>query len=577
VSGSAADDDSSGAGTPEARSPRSPGAPSLRTTARAVTVGVALTYLVAFLSLAVQVRGLLGSGGILPAGAYLEAVRQALGGGPAAWWRVPTLAWLAPGGAGLVALCLGGAAAALLLALGVAPFLSALVAWLLYLSLEGVGQDFLAFQWDLLLLEAGFLLLFLVPLSWTSGRRRPGPWLPAVWLFRWLLFRLILESGIVKLASGDPVWRDLTALSYHYGTQPIPNLVAWYAWQLPLWFQKLSTLVTFVVELAVPVLFLLPRRPRMVGGALLVGHQGLIALTGNFGFFNLLTIAIALSLFDDDFWVWLLRRLPGGAGLLARPLPGGDAGAPANSRSAGIAERARRVAAVGFLGVAVVVGTGQLVRAAGVEGVPRPVLATWRVLAPFGVLNSYGLFATMTTRRPELVVEARRDGGAWRELDFRWKTDDPEERPRQVAPYMPRLDWQMWFAALRAERASGAPAAAGGYDAWLLSFVERLLAGAPRVWRLLAPMDGFRGANGDVRPPDQIRVLLYDYTFATRAAHAATGDWWERRQLGTYVPPVRRTADGHLQLVAADGGSGMDGGADGTAPGGRRGPEPVPR
>ncbi|HSR41411.1 MAG TPA: lipase maturation factor family protein, partial [Longimicrobiales bacterium] len=294
---------------------RDPTPPTFATAARLVTRVVALVYLVAFVSLAVQVRGLIGPDGILPAGEYLDAVSRATGGGIAAVLRAPTLAWLAPGGGALVALCAVGSAAALALFFEIVPLAGAAAAWVLYLSLRTVGQAFLSFQWDLLLLEAGFLLLFLVPAGGSfpavgrllppvgrllpagtrreRGRRmRGGPWFPAVWLFWWLLFRLIFESGLVKLTGGDPVWRDLTALAHHYETQPIPNPLAWYAHQLPEGIHRLSTLVTLGVELGVPFLFFLPRRPRMLGGVLVIGHQAAILLTGNYTFFNLLTIAV---------------------------------------------------------------------------------------------------------------------------------------------------------------------------------------------------------------------------------------------------------------------------------------------
>nr|NIP60538.1 DUF393 domain-containing protein [Gemmatimonadota bacterium]NIR80959.1 DUF393 domain-containing protein [Gemmatimonadota bacterium]NIT89777.1 DUF393 domain-containing protein [Gemmatimonadota bacterium]NIU33563.1 DUF393 domain-containing protein [Gemmatimonadota bacterium]NIU37832.1 DUF393 domain-containing protein [Gemmatimonadota bacterium] len=364
---------------------RDPAPPTFATSARMVSRAVALVYLVAFLSLAVQARGLIGPEGILPAGEYLDAVGRATGGGVAGILRAPTLAWLAPGGGGLVALCAAGAAASLALFLEVVPLVSAAAAWVLYLSLQSVGQAFLSFQWDILLLEAGFLLLFLVPARGSrarlerflpptaaSGERdrgaRGGPWFPAIWLFWWLLFRLVFESGLVKLAGGDPVWRDLTALAHHYESQPIPNPLAWYAHQLPVGIHRLSTLLTFVVELGVPFLFFLPRRPRILGGLLVIGHQAAILLTGNYTFFNLLTIAVALSLFDDGAWRALLGRLPGGlraAGGGETAAAGGDEGGLASGCSLGFAGRLRRGATAAFLAVAVAVGAGQLVRSAG--------------------------------------------------------------------------------------------------------------------------------------------------------------------------------------------------------------------
>jgi len=542
---------------------RDPAPPTFATTARLVCRAVALVYLVAFLSLAVQVRGLIGPEGVLPAGEYLDAVGRATGGGIAAVLRAPTLAWLAPGGGALVALCAAGVAASLALFLEVVPLVSAAAAWVLYLSLQSVGQAFLSFQWDILLLEAGFLLLFLVPAGGAFGpvgrflpsaagsaartvRKPAGPWFPAIWLFWWLLFRLIFESGLVKLAGGDPVWRDLTALAHHYETQPIPNPLAWYAHQLPLGIHRISTLLTFVVELGVPFLFFLPRRPRMLGGLLVIAHQAAILLTGNYGFFNLLTIAVALCLFDDRAWRAVLERLPGGETSASEDAE--DRWSP--GKPPGIAGRLRRGATVAFLGIAVVVGAGQVVRSAGWDAVPAPVLRVWRALSPFGVLNAYGLFADMTTTRPEIVVEGRRGAGPWRELEFRWRPDDLDDPPPQVAPHQPRLDWQMWFAALRAQGVPRDAPARVRYDRWLLSFVERLLAGTPEVWALLVDEGAFLDEDGRRRPPDRVRALLYDYRFTSREERAATGAWWSRRLLGEYLPPVRRTGDGRLEVVS---------------------------
>ena len=266
-----------------------------------------LVYVIAFLSLRVQVVGLIGAHGILPAGNFLQAVQRDFGS--EGYRLFPTLAWISSSDAALKLLCSVGALFGLLVMLGVVTGPALALAWLCYLSLVTVGQDFLSFQWDILLLEAGFLAIFLAPWRpleppWRSGASSVST--TVVWLGRWLLFRLMFLSGAVKLLSGDPTWRNLTALEYHYWTQPLPTPVAWYAAQLPAWFQKMSVVGVFTLELGVPFLIFTPRRFRRLGAGLIVGFQLLIALTGNYCFFNLLTIILCVLLLDDSFFSrWL--------------------------------------------------------------------------------------------------------------------------------------------------------------------------------------------------------------------------------------------------------------------------------
>ena len=290
---------------------------------------LALCYLAAFLSLWVQVDGLIGPRGILPAERYLDWVRSQLG--PERLWWVPTLAWISAGPGMLHFLCAGGAAAALLVFLGLAPTLGLTVAWAFYLSLSSISQTFLSFQWDALLLEAGLLAIFLSPPAW---RLRFSPSSPpsatTLLLLRWLLFRLMFSSGIVKLGSGDPAWRSLTALRYHYETQPLPTWVGWAFHQLPLSFQKVSCVFLFFVEIAVPFLVFLPRRARHVAFGFFIALQVLIALTGNYAFFNLLAVALCLLLLDDA--VFPVRRARRPSAAAAAALAGGRRGSSRRSR-----------------------------------------------------------------------------------------------------------------------------------------------------------------------------------------------------------------------------------------------------
>ena len=247
---------------------------------------MALVYLVAFWSLGVQVVGLIGHHGILPAGDFLHFAAQQEG--PNRFWAAPTLCWINSNDGFLLFLCWGGTALSILFLLGVLPALCAFLLWLFYLSLTIAGQDFLGFQWDNLLLETGFLLIFLVPLPFRIHiKPSVRPSIIIIWLLRWLLFRLMFESGMVKLLSGDANWSHLTALTFHYWTQPLPNMISWYANLLPLWFQKFSCGLMLGIELFIPFLIFGGRWPRLIAFFGITGLQLLILLTGNYCFFNL--------------------------------------------------------------------------------------------------------------------------------------------------------------------------------------------------------------------------------------------------------------------------------------------------
>ncbi|HXF59054.1 MAG TPA: lipase maturation factor family protein, partial [Candidatus Saccharimonadales bacterium] len=463
----------------------------------------AVVFAVAFLSLGAQLPGLVGSGGILPASETLRSVASDPGLAGSRFWILPTLCWISPSDLFLAGLSVAGVVLAVALALGFAPVPCLLGLWALYLSLAAVCREFLWFQWDGLLLESAFLGMFLSPWALrATPSRAPAPSFAALWSTRWLLFRLLVASAAVKLLSGDPSWRDLTALRYHYETQPLPTWIAWYVHLLPLWFHRVAAGFTFLVEGLVPFLIFAPRRARFLAAGLIAAHQLLIALTGNYGFFNLLTLVLCVLLLDDGFWprswtarfrgrgevrgggwpVWLRRSVLGGVFLLSL---------------------APFLAAVGtplrWLG---------------------PLPGAYQLFTPFRTVNQYGLFAIMTKARPEILVEGSRDGVDWKPYEFRYKPGDPSRRPGFVAPFQPRLDWQMWFAALSDYRSEG----------WFLSFCDRLLRGS-------APVTGLLRANpfpGD--PPRYVRSVVYRYRFTDGPTRRATGAWWSREPAGLYAP-----------------------------------------
>jgi hypothetical protein len=461
-----------------------------------------VVYFMAFWSLSRQVVGLIGHDGILPAHTYMDNVRAWASAEQLGFDRfrlLPTLCWISTGDAFLEALCAGGAALASLLVVGVAPGVVLPLLWLTYLSLSVVGQDFLSFQWDALLLEAGFLAIFIVPAVRRERLRDAAdPPRLGVWLLLWLLFRLMVGSGAVKLASGDPTWRSLTALTFHYETQPIPTPVSWYAHHLPVWFHKASTAAVLGTELLAPLLILGPRRSRVLACVLLVGLQTLMVLTGNYAFFNLLAASLCVFLLDDRALARFWR---------ARPVRA--------------ASRLRRGVVIAAAAVTLPTSALEFARTLGIDVTAlSPVTAIAALISPFRSVNRYGLFANMTTTRPEIIVEGSDDGLQWKRYDFRYKAGDLKRRPPWVAPHQPRLDWQMWFAAL------------GGYETepWFRNFCVRLLEGSPDVLRLLE-RNPFPG-----RPPRYVRAVLHRYRFSDVSARRDAGVWWTDERLSDYSP-----------------------------------------
>ena len=454
--------------------------------------GLGAIYLSAFVSLGVQILGLVGHDGISPLDRYLPAARGAWH--TAAYWRLPTLFWLDASDTMLVAGAIIGAVLGALVMAGVLVRPSLIALFVLYLSCVYAGQIFMNFQWDQLLLESGFLAIFL-----TGGTRI------VVWLYRLLVFRFLFLAGVVKLASGDATWRNLTALQYHFWTQPLPTPLAWHAAQLPDWLLSALTGLTLATELAVVFLIFLPRRPRAVAGIMALALQLAILLTGNYNFFNLLTMLLCLFLFDDR---QLRRVLPRGLAGWIR------AQAPQPGRSAAV---------LATMVALIVVPVGLNLIWSPIWGFSLP-LAGWltEAIAPLGIVNPYGVFAVMTTKRPEIVVEGSDDGLTWREYEFPYKAG-PTNRPlKWNIPHQPRLDWQLWFAAFEG----------AAQNRWIEGLLFRLLQGSPQVLGLLAS-NPFPD-----HPPKFVRAELYDYVFSGPELRARTGEVWVRRLEGMYFPQV---------------------------------------
>jgi predicted DCC family thiol-disulfide oxidoreductase YuxK len=503
-----------------------------------------LIYLAAFVSLWMQIPGLIGHEGIQPAQLLMESMRRGADAqniGLDRYRLAPTLCWLNANDGFVKFQCAVGTALAIALTIGFAPAACLFLLWIIYLSLSTVCGLFLGFQWDILLLEVGFLSIFFAPLKILPGLRcETQPSRIVLWLLRWLLFRLMFQSGCVKLLSHDPTWHNLTALYYHYETQPLPTWIGWYAHRLPAWTQRASTAIMFGIELVAPFFIFAPRRLRHIACAALIALQVLIILTGNYCFFNLLTIALCLLLLDDvavrKWTKWLPsmsrrkedRRSP--SPLPSPPGEGEISRAFGNDKTCDLEPAAcNDVRWMRWLTIplALIIVVISLIQFSAMFRWPewtrpKPVLLLYEWLSPFRSINSYGLFAIMTTNRMEIVIEGSTDGKTWLPYEFEYKPGDVNRRPRFVAPHQPRLDWQMWFAALGTYRE----------NPWLIHFCLRLLHGSPDVLKLLET-NPFPTA-----PPRYIRAVAYDYHFTNFAERRKTGASWKREAKGLYLPAI---------------------------------------
>mgnify|MGYP003645575201 CR=1 FL=1 len=449
-------------------------------------------FLIAFYSFSREALGLIGSHGIQPVAELLVAANAQLGA--TAYWVVPTVFWV--NASDITIQCVGwaGMVFSVLLILNVLPRLSLTALYVLYLSLVYGGQVFMTFQWDMLLLETALIAFFFIRYR-TLG----------IWLLRWLVFRFIFVSGMVKIMSGDPSWWDLTALNYHFLTQPLPTPLAWYANYLPEMLLKFGTASTLFIELVIPFLIFMTRRLRMVAAFAILLLQLTIMSTGNYNFFNLTAIVLCLSLFDDAALQCLIpARLL--AHMQQRVLPKPPF-------------MLMNILAAVFTVVTIFLSLVQFnQRFIGVF--PAASAAAVRVISPLMVVSTYGPFAVMTKKRHEIIIEGSNDGVTWREYHFKYKPGNIYRGPLWNTPLQPRVDWQMWFAALGPVNASP----------WFQRFLQRLLQNEPAVTDLL-----LENPFPDL-PPVFVRALFFDYRYTTNAEYKETGASWDRTLVGVYFP-----------------------------------------
>ena len=485
--------------------------PTYRITQQIFPRVLSLIFLIAIVSLWIQIDGLVGSRGILPARQFLHLIKENLGIG--GYFQFPNYFWISASDSFLHIVCAIGTIIALL---GIfVPFSVWIwfLLWSIYLSLTIIGQDFLSFQWDILLTETGFLAIFLSPLSLKMKWRNISPPAKVIrWLFVWLLFRLMFSSGVVKLTSGDATWHNLTALTYHFETQPLPTWIGWFVHQSPHWILIFSTGIMFFIELIVPFFIFLPRRFRLLAFWILVLFQLIIALTGNYGFFNLLAIALCLWLIDDRSWHTFIQKK-----FSKWILTSGNKNAQ-NIRNWPKWTITTLLWVVIFLSSILMISSTFRMRV----NWPVPIRHIYALFSPFHIVSSYGLFAVMTTERPEIIVEGSDDGKDWLAYKFKYKPDDLSKKPSFVAPFQPRLDWQMWFAALGDVR----------QNPWFVNFCIRLLEGSRPVINML------KENPFPQKPPKFVRAILYDYEFTNFEEKGESGNWWKRKLEGQYLRPI---------------------------------------
>ena len=510
-----------------------------------------LIYFSAFYSLVFQIRGLIGSEGILPANEFLVAVTNHFGA--ARFWFAPTLLWISTGPHMLMAICWVGMIASLLLVINIWPRGMLLVCFVCFLSFVSAAQDFSGYQSDGMLLEAGFISLFFAPPGfWPGLGRTHSPSRGSYFLLQWEWFRIYFESGMVKLASGDPEWRNFTAMDEYYQNGPLPTWIGWYVQHLPHGFHAFATGATLVLELGLVFMWFMPRRWRIVCFFIVTAWQIPVILTANYTFLNYLVLLLGVLLLDDRFLLRVMperwKRLISPSAETPTPKPVEsqnttespeftEADAAARDRAGGSLRPTHSLRALKLALTSVILLW--IFYATTVQMIwilfPRLPLPTSPVAAldPFRIANRYGLFAVMTRGRYEIEFQGSNDGQTWVAYPFRYKPQDPSKAPGIYAPYQPRFEWNLWFASLGTWR-----------DNLIVpSTEERLLAGSPDVLTL------FAGNPFPDSPPKEVRAVLWKYWFTTLAEKRATGMWWNRQLLGLYAPVLELLPDGKVGVV----------------------------
>jgi lipase maturation factor len=467
-------------------------------------------YFVAFWVAAQQYVPLLGSQGIFPIPHYLAMAAQAYGPGLSAYWHLPTLFWFNASDRFIQGIIYLGLGLSVLVMFGLADSLILFILWVLYLSLIHGGQLFYGYGWETMVVEAGFLAMFLPPiLSVHPFPQKTPPSLVVIWLIRWMLFRVMFGAALIKFR-GDPCWRDLTCLDYHFETQPVPNPLSWYFHHLPHWVLRGGVLFNHLAEIVAPWMILGPRRIRHMGALIMIAFQITLILSGNLSWLNYLTIVLCVACFDDAAlriffpkkFKEILIYLTAHAQVSV-------------SRQAVSYALAFLVAVLSINPVLNLISRNQAMNTS---------------YDPFFLVNTYGAFGSITKTRNEIILEGTSDetigpDTQWKEYEFKCKPGDVMRRPCIISPFHYRLDWQMWFAAMEDYRE----------NPWLVRLIGKMLEGDGAILKLF-------GKNPfPDHPPKYIRATLYEYHFTDW--HDLSHAWWRREKLGPYLPPLKREGD----------------------------------
>jgi len=461
-------------------------------------------YAIGFLVAANQIVPLIGSDGLLPIGLFLDRIQHVLGSSFSGFLRLPSLFWLIHSDTALLTTAWAGFALSCAVTAGYANALMLAILWVLYMSFVHLGQDWYGYGWEVQLLETGFLAIFLCPLLDARPFPRREPPLPILWLFRWLIFRMMLGAGLIKLR-GDPAWLDFTALYYHFETQPLPNPLSRQLHFLPKEALRVGVGFNHLAELIAPWLVFWPRIARHTGGSIIILFQVVLILSGNLSFLNWLTIIPALACFDDGLW----------SKILPRPLVRRAELAAASA----VPSRPMRMAAWVATSLVAVLSIQPVVNMLS----PHQIMNT--SFDPLDLVNTYGAFGTVGRERFNVIFEgtsadAPDETADWKAYPYKGLPVELNKMPPQIAPYQLRLDWQMWFAAMSTP---------DEYP-WTLHLVWKLLHNDPGALSL------FRDNPFPQNPPRYVRAVLYQYKFAEPGN--PDGRWWTRKELGLWLPPL---------------------------------------
>src|SRR5467141_19151 len=491
-----------------------------------------LIYYSAFFSLVFQIRGLIGPRGILPANEYLQALFERFG--HASYWYAPTLLWFSSGSRALMVICWVGMIASLLLVLNFWPRGMLAICFACFLSFVSAAQDFSAYQSDGMLLEAGFIAMFLAPRGFRPGWAEDSrPSRASVFLLIWECFRIYFESGVAKILGGDPQWRNFTALDEYYQNGPLPTWIGWYMQHFPHWFQAATSFFTLALELVLAWAMFLPRRIRIVCFFIVTVWQIGIILSANYTFLNYLVLALGILLLDDRFVLHYLPSFLKKSYLAAKEAkPLGEPRAEKDWRK----KLRAQFSALKLAFTAVMLTWIFYVTLAEMVWMVKPLpfpTSPVSALEPFRIANRYGLFAGRTRGRYEIEIQGSDVGQTWVVYPFRFKPQDPSKAPGIYAPYQPRFDWNLWFASLSSWR----------QEPIVVRTEQSLLRGDGDVLLL------FAGNPFPHAPPRQVRCVIWQYRFTTPAEKRSQGMWWKRQQLGLYAPTLERQPDGKILVL----------------------------